>query len=89
MIFPQNKNEIVNKKHKYSLVAANISAQVILNLLDNDLAMAISPGGLLILAGFLPMQTPAIRARLKWNDLKIVAEERRKDWICIIAKMPK
>ena len=65
-----------NRFNQFSFVAANISAKVLLSLFENDLIEKIKSGGGCILSGFLRMQSPAIRARLEWYDLDLVAEER-------------
>lgn len=71
---------------QFTHVVTNISSTVILGLFEDQLVKTIKPDGFLILTGFLKMQSPAIRARLKWNNLEIKAEEHLENWICIIAK---
>ncbi|HHW87919.1 MAG TPA: methyltransferase [Chloroflexi bacterium] len=68
------------------LVVANILAHVLVDFFAQGLADVVTPGGLLILSGILHMQGPEIRARLGWHGLTQVAEERRNDWLCVIAK---
>jgi ribosomal protein L11 methyltransferase len=71
-----------------SFVVANISVKVILNFFDSGLTKLLVPGGLIILSGFLRTQTPAIRVRLIWNGLELLAKEKLDDWVCIIARNP-
>lgn len=68
------------------LVVANILAHVLVDFFAQGLADVVTPGGLLILSGILRTQGPEIRARLGWHGLTQVAEERRDDWLCVIAQ---
>lgn len=68
------------------LVVANILAHVLVDFFALGLADTVSPGGLLILSGILRTQGPEIRACLGWQGLVQVAEERREDWLCVIAR---
>ena len=68
------------------LVVANILAHVLVDFFAQGLAETVTPGGLLILSGILRTQGPEIRARLGWHGLTLVAEERREEWICMIAR---
>jgi len=71
-----------------SFVVANISMKIILDFFDGGLTKLVVPGGLLILSGFLQSQTPAIRVRLTWNGVEILAQEKLGDWVCIVARNP-
>lgn len=68
------------------LVVANILAHVLVDFFTQGLADTVTPGGLLILSGILRTQGPEIRARLGWYGLMQVAEERRAEWLCVIAR---
>lgn len=68
------------------LVVANILAHVLVEFFAQGLTDIVAPGGLLILSGLLRTQGPDIRARLAWHGLTQVAEERRDEWLCIIAE---
>ena len=70
------------------LVVANILTHVLLDFFEHDFAQAVTPGGRLILSGVLITQTPEIRARLQWYDLKLLAQEQLDDWVCVIAQRP-
>ena len=70
------------------LVVANILNHVLLDFFEHDFAQAVTPGGLQILSGILITQTPEIRARLQWHQLKLLAQERLDEWVCIIAQRP-
>ena len=69
-----------------SLVVANILAHVLVDFFTQGLADTVTPGGLLILSGILRTQGPEIRTRLGWHGLAQVAEERRDEWLCVIAQ---
>lgn len=68
------------------LVVANILAHVLVDFFAHGLADVVTPGGLLVLSGILRTQGPQMRAQLDWHGLIQVAEERRDDWLCMIAK---
>jgi ribosomal protein L11 methyltransferase len=68
------------------LVIANILTGILLDFFEHDFVQAVTPGGLLILSGIVITQTPEIRARLLWHQLKQLAQERLEDWVCIIAR---
>jgi ribosomal protein L11 methyltransferase len=68
------------------LVVANILAHVLVDFFAHGLADAVTPDGLLILSGILRTQGPELRARLGWHGLTLVAEEKKDDWLCVIAR---
>ena len=68
------------------VVVANILAHVLVDFFANGLVETVAPGGLLILSGVLRTQGPELRARLGWHGLALAAEERRDDWLCMIAR---
>jgi len=68
------------------LVVANILNHVLVDFFAHGLGETVTPGELLILSGILRTQGPEIRARLGWHGLALVAEERREEWLCIIAR---
>lgn len=68
------------------LVVANILAHVLVDFFAHGLVDAVTPGGLLILSGILRTQGPELRARLGWHGLALVAEEKKDDWLCMIAR---
>jgi len=68
------------------LVVANILAHVLVDFFAHGLVETVTPGGLLILSGILRTQGPEIRARLGWHRLTLVAEERREEWVCVMAR---
>jgi ribosomal protein L11 methyltransferase len=68
------------------LVVANILAHVLVDFFAHGLVDAVTPDGLLILSGILRTQGPEIRARLGWHGLTLVAEEKKDDWLCMIAR---
>jgi ribosomal protein L11 methyltransferase len=70
----------------WQVVVANILAKVILTFFEQDLGQVVSPGGWLVLSGFLPTQTPEIRAQLRRCGLAQAAQETRGDWVAIVAR---
>jgi len=68
------------------VVVANILAHVLVDFFAAGLADTVTPGGLLILSGVLRTQGPELRARLGWHGLTLAAEERRGEWLCVIAR---
>jgi ribosomal protein L11 methyltransferase len=68
------------------LVVANILAHVLVAFFAHGLADTVTPGGLLILSGILRTQGPELRARLGWHGLTLVAEEKKEEWLCLIAR---
>lgn len=68
------------------VVVANILANVLVDFFATGLVETIEPGGLLILSGILRTQGPEIRARLGWHGMSLAAEERRDEWLCVIAR---
>jgi len=67
-------------------VVANILARVIVDLLGQGLAQAVTPGGLLVVSGILASQAFEVNAALKTRDLTILAHEHIEDWTAIIAR---
>ena len=68
------------------VVVANILANVLVAFFDRGLVDTVTPGGLLILSGILRTQGPEIRARLGWHGLTLAAEEKKEDWLCLVAR---
>ncbi len=67
-------------------VVANILARVIVQLLDQGLAQAVSPGGLLTVSGILDSQAYEVNAALKAQGLTLLAQEHIEDWVAIVAR---
>ena len=67
------------------LVAANIIAPVLLELLDQGLVRTVAPGGVLVLSGMLAEQAPEIEERLDDSKMVIKTRKQRGDWIGLLA----
>lgn len=67
------------------LVAANIIAPVLLELLDQGLVRTVVPGGVLVLSGMLAEQAPEIEERLEDSKMVIKTRKQRGDWIGLLA----
>lgn len=70
----------------YDLVVVNILARVILEMVQDGLAMRVRPGGALVAAGILADQEPGVVAALKQEGLILVERQQRDDWVCLVTK---
>lgn len=69
----------------FNVIAANIFARVIINLLKDDLARTLAPGGALIVSGILVEQADDVQAALHTARLTIIEQRQSGDWIAIAA----
>jgi ribosomal protein L11 methyltransferase len=70
---------------QFPIVVANIFARVIINLLKDDLARTLAPGGALIVSGILVEQGDDVQAALHTARLTIIEQRQSGDWIAIAA----
>jgi ribosomal protein L11 methyltransferase len=70
----------------FSLIVTNILAHIIAEFFEQSLPQLLSPGGWLVLSGFLRSQTPPIRAAIGAAGLALLAQEQEGEWTCIIAE---
>jgi ribosomal protein L11 methyltransferase len=68
------------------LVVANLLARIIVDLLDEGLAEAVAPGGILVASGILESQAYQVIAALKAHGLTVLARERLEDWVVLLAR---
>lgn len=68
------------------LVAANILASVIINLLDDGLSALVEPQGLLILSGILDHQADEIINKAKEKNLSLLEKRGMEDWVALCLK---
>jgi ribosomal protein L11 methyltransferase len=66
------------------LVAANILAGVIIDLLKNGLAELVSPGGTLVLAGVLETQANDVQTAAKAANIKFLESRQINDWVALV-----
>ncbi len=67
-------------------VVANILARILVDLLDQGLAEAVAPGGLLVLSGVLDSQAYQVRGALSAHGLTLAAQEQSEDWVALLAR---
>lgn len=67
------------------LVAVNIIAPVLSELLDQGLVRTVAPGGVLVLSGMLAEQAPEIEERLEDSKLVIKTRKQQGDWVGLLA----
>lgn len=74
---------------KYSLqqaplVLANILAPVLIRLFDEGLASLVAPGGKLVLAGILEIQTEDVLSAARAHGLNLIAKYQQEDWVALV-----
>jgi len=69
----------------YDLIAANIIAQVIVDVMP-DLEKRIAPGGVAILSGIIRERKPDVLAALETNNLHIYHETNEGDWVALAVR---
>lgn len=70
----------------YDLVVVNILARVIVEMIQEGLAVRVRPGGILVAAGVIAGQEPEVVAALQREGLALVERRQRDDWVCLVAK---
>lgn len=67
---------------KFDLIAINILAEVIVNLLA-DAVSRLAPGGVMLLAGIIAEREPDVQAKLRELGLTVKERLTRKDWVAL------
>lgn len=70
----------------YSLIACNILAPIIIQLLDQGLSERLIPGGVLIASGILDTQAEAVIAALTSSGLALIDRAAEGDWVALVAQ---
>lgn len=70
----------------YDLVLVNILARVILLLLEDGLADALRPGGMVIASGIIDDQEPEVRAALEAHGIEVVGRHLQRDWVALVGR---
>jgi len=70
----------------FDLILANILAPVIIRLVEGGLASHLRPGGLLVAAGIIAEQAPAVLAALTAAGLTLAEQRQVGDWVTVIAR---
>lgn len=71
---------------RYDLVMVNILARVIVEMMQEELATRVRPGGNLIATGILAGQEPEVIAAMEGKGLTLAERQQRDDWICLVTK---
>jgi ribosomal protein L11 methyltransferase len=77
--------DLLNEKRAAPVVAANILAGVLQEMLRASLADLVEPGGCLILSGILQEQSAAVEAAVAGSGLRLADKKQREDWIALVA----
>jgi ribosomal protein L11 methyltransferase len=72
-------------KMTYDLIAANIIAQVIVDIMP-DLEKRIAPGGVAILSGIIRERKPDVLAALEKSSLHILHETNEGEWVALAVR---
>ena len=70
----------------YDVVVVNILARVIVDMMQERLAMRVCPEGWLIAAGIIVDQAPEVVASLEQRGLMLAERRQIEDWVCLVAK---
>ena len=70
----------------YGLVAVNILARVIVEMMQEGLAARVCPGGKLIAAGIIADQELEVVAALDQEGLMLVERQQRGDWVSLVVQ---
>jgi ribosomal protein L11 methyltransferase len=70
------------------LVAANILAIILKEMLAAGLDRIVAPGGCLVLSGILEDQAPAVEEVLRAQGLRLAEKRKRQDWVALVAERP-
>jgi ribosomal protein L11 methyltransferase len=74
-----------NGERQWEIVAANILANVLVELMPN-LAAALAPGGQLILSGLLAEQESSVTKAAASDGLSLVDRRSQEDWVALVVK---
>lgn len=75
-------------KGAFDLIVVNILANIILDMLAQDLAAHLRPGGQIIAAGILDTQADDIARAMGVHGLQLVDKRQEKDWVMLRAEKP-
>ena len=80
-----SETKVSRLRSSFSLVAANLTAEVILNLADG-LTKRVAPEGLLILSGILNTKAKTVINALTASGFRVVRRKREKEWLTLLLK---
>ena len=78
--------ELIGDGRAAPLVAANILAVVLREMLAAGLDRIVAPGGCLVLSGILEEQSAAVEEALRAQGLRLAEKRKRKDWVALVAE---
>jgi ribosomal protein L11 methyltransferase len=81
--------DLLNEKRSAPVVAANILAGVLREMLRASLAEAVRPGGCLILSGILQNQSDAVETAVGESGMQLTEKKIREDWVALVAEKKK
>ena len=70
----------------YDLVAVNILARVIIEMVQEGLAIRVRSDGMLIAAGIIAEQAPEVIRALEQGTLVLAGQRQEGDWVSLLAK---
>lgn len=74
-----------NGGRQWDIVAANILAHILIELMP-DLAAALAPDGSLILSGMIVDQEAGVRAAAAAQELRVVERRQEEDWVALVTQ---
>jgi ribosomal protein L11 methyltransferase len=77
---------LLTEKQSAMLVAANILASVLREMLRASLASTVRPGGCLLLSGILRDQSDAVETAVRESGLHMVEKKTRGDWVALLGE---
>ncbi|MBN1438775.1 MAG: 50S ribosomal protein L11 methyltransferase [Anaerolineales bacterium] len=83
---PGSLQDLLDGRRTASILAANILAGVLRDMLRASLAEAVRPGGILIISGILAEQSAVVEAGLAENGLRLSEKRTREDWVALVAE---
>ncbi len=78
----------LGERGPYDLITANILAAPLVAI-SRDVARALAPGGILVLAGLLRSQAQWVRAAYRAHGLVALRQHRRGEWPCLVLTRPR
>jgi ribosomal protein L11 methyltransferase len=72
----------------YDLVAVNILARVIIEMMHQGLGTRVKSGGKIIAAGIILDQESDVKSAMEQEGFAVVDRRRRDDWVCLVASSP-
>jgi ribosomal protein L11 methyltransferase len=81
-------DDLLKEQRSASLVAANILAVVVREMLAAGLARIVRPQGRLVLSGILEGQSAAVEDAIREAGMQVGEKRLRRDWVALVAEKP-